>query len=252
MHVPVKPGYVIYRGPSMLDGAPIVAIATMRSENRKTGDMVQTWILRDDVSPVETSKAGADASICGDCKHRWSLGGACYVNIGQGPGSVWRAYKRGNYADATLRRSEIDGQYLEHQPALADVGRGRKVRLGAYGDPAAVPVDVWRALLTWSAGHAGYTHQWRNPSAAALRSLVMASVDTDAEYADAQSMGWRTFRVRCADDDSIMPREFECVSDTRGTTCADCMACDGAARGPGQASVFITVHGPMRSRFTGA
>jgi len=242
-------GYVIYRGPSLLDGAPIVAIATMRSENRKTGDMVQTWILRDDVSPVEASKAGADASICGDCKHRWALGGACYVNIGQGPGAVWRAYKRGNYPDATLRRSELTGEWLAFQPALSAVARGRKVRLGAYGDPAAVPAAVWRYLTEDSAGHTGYTHQWRLPLAAPLRDLVMASVDTDAEYADARAAGWRTFRVRCADSDHVNPREFECVSDSRGTSCADCLACDGAARGPGQASVFITVHGSRKNRF---
>ena len=84
----------------MLDGAPIVVIATTKSSNRKTGDMVQTWILRSDIKPTEASKAGADASICGDCKHRWSLGGACYVNIGQGPGAIFRAYKRGNYPQA--------------------------------------------------------------------------------------------------------------------------------------------------------
>jgi len=228
-------GYVIYRGPSQLDGAPIVAIATMKSDNCKTGNMVQTWILRDDASPVETSKAGADASICGDCKHRWSLGGACYVNIGQGPGSVYRAYKRGNYPDATA--------------VLASIGGNRTVRLGAYGDPAAVPIEVWRAILTHARGHTGYTHQWRNPTAAPLRSLCMASVDTEAEYAAAQRAGWRTFRVRCTDDDTVMPREFECVSDTKGTACADCRACDGTARGPGQASVFITVHGSLKSRF---
>jgi hypothetical protein len=234
-------GYVIYRGPSQLDGAPIVAIATMKSDNRKTGNMVQTWILRDDASPVETSKAGADASICGDCKHRWSLGGACYVNIGQGPGSIYRAYKRGNYQDLTQANSPLW--------AIAQITRGRTVRLGAYGDPAAVPVGVWQTLTRCAIGHTGYTHQWRNPTAAPLRSLCMASVDTPDEYTAAQRAGWRTFRVRCTDDDSVMPREFECVSDTKGTACADCRACDGAARGPGQASVFITVHGSLKSRF---
>src|SRR5271165_5264167 len=117
-------GYILYRGPSMLDGAPIVAIATMHSENRKTGNMVQTWILREDLSPVDASKAHADASICGDCKHRWSLGGACYVNIGQAPGGIWRAYKRGAYLETC---------YV----TLRTIGAGRAVRLGAYGDPAA-------------------------------------------------------------------------------------------------------------------
>ena len=248
----IKPtGYVIYKGPSLLDGEPIMVIATVKSTNRKTGNMVQTWILREDLSPVDASKQSADASICGDCKHRWSLGGACYVNIGQGPGSIWRAYKRGNYPDAQLRRSELDGQWLAFQPALSAVARGRKVRLGAYGDPAAVPVTVWRYLMENSIGHTGYTHQWRLPVAEPLREMCMASVDTDDEYAQAQSMGWRTFRVRCADDDTVMPREFECVSDTKGTSCEDCLACDGATRGAGQASVFITVHGSLRSRFHG-
>lgn len=231
-------GYVIYRGPSLLDGAPIVAIATTHSKNRKTGDMVQTWILRDDLSPVDASKASADASICGDCKHRWSLGGACYVNIGQGPGSIWRAYKRGNYPEA-----------YGSMGAIAELGADRAVRLGAYGDPAAVPAAVWSALTLCAIGHTGYTHQWRLPVAEPLRALCMASVDTDDEYAAAQAMGWRTFRVRCADSDTVMPREFECVADTKGTSCADCRACDGAARGPGQASVFITVHGALAGRF---
>jgi hypothetical protein len=50
-------GIVIYRGPSILDGSPIVVIATglgSGSSNRKTGALVQTWILRDDVSPIES------------------------------------------------------------------------------------------------------------------------------------------------------------------------------------------------------
>ena len=37
-------GYVLHEGPSPFDGQPIVSIATLHSSNRKTGDMVQTWI----------------------------------------------------------------------------------------------------------------------------------------------------------------------------------------------------------------
>ena len=80
---------IIYRGPSLLDGAPIVAIATVGSRNAKTGDMVQTWIMRDDVKPLAAAQSGADASVCGDCKHRPISGGACYVNLGQGPRAVF-------------------------------------------------------------------------------------------------------------------------------------------------------------------
>jgi len=231
--MPKPTGYVIYRGPSVLDGAPIVVIATVASENRKTGPMVQTWILRADMAPTVASKAGADESICGQCPQRWHLGGACYVNIGQGPQSVYGAWQRGRYPDA---------------PRVRDIGDGRKVRLGAYGDPAAVPVVVWHELIHYSAGHTGYTHQWR--TAPELRDLCMASVDSAAEYAEAQLAGWRTFRVT-GTAELLEPSEILCPSEASGRKCAECLACDGAnaSKGNAGASVAITVHGSLASRF---
>ena len=44
-------GVVLYEGPSVLDGAPIAVIATLKSANVKTGDMIQTWIIRSDMHP---------------------------------------------------------------------------------------------------------------------------------------------------------------------------------------------------------
>jgi hypothetical protein len=70
-------GYIIYRGSSLLDGKPIVAVAITNSSNVKTGDMVQTYILVDNgLSPVINSQSLADVSICGDCDHRRGLGGS--------------------------------------------------------------------------------------------------------------------------------------------------------------------------------
>ena len=63
--------YVIYDGPSQIDGKPIVAIAQVGTGNRKTGKgMVQTWILRSDIDPISASRTGEDSSICGDCPHK--------------------------------------------------------------------------------------------------------------------------------------------------------------------------------------
>ena len=45
-------GFIIYQGPSLLDGKPIVAIATTASRNVKTGSMVSIWIMRQDIDPV--------------------------------------------------------------------------------------------------------------------------------------------------------------------------------------------------------
>ena len=66
-------GVVLYNGPSLIDGAPIIAIAcriTEASENSKTGAMIQTFILRRDIAPHLALKTGADSSVCGDCPLR--------------------------------------------------------------------------------------------------------------------------------------------------------------------------------------
>ena len=66
-------GLVLWQGMSRLDGAPIVCVATglrSSSTNDKTGPMVQTWILREDMAPHVAQRTGQDASVCGDCPLR--------------------------------------------------------------------------------------------------------------------------------------------------------------------------------------
>lgn len=226
-------GYLLYRGPSSLDGSPVVAVATAGSRNVKTGSIVQTWILSDvGELPHVAQRTGADVAVCGDCPLRPANGGGCYVLTWQGPRGVYDAYRRGRYAD------------VSGDPAgIATVGAGRHVRLGAYGDPAAVPHGVWRALLSRSRGWTGYTHQWRH--ADVLRDICMASVGSPGEAAIARSRGWRTFRIRAAAD-PLLPREGVCPASTEAghvRTCETCGICDGSARGSGRASIAIVAHG---------
>jgi hypothetical protein len=239
-------GFIFYRGPSQLDGQPIVGIATLKSKNDKTGNMVQTFILRSDMTPLTALATGADVSICGACPHRpktvrirdrktgrfaSKLVRTCYVDVGKSVQQVFGAFTRGSYP--TLE--PVDGA-----PLLA----GRMVRLGAYGDPAAIPAHVWIALLADAAGHTGYTHQWRKPMAADLAPIVMASADSAKDRDQARAKGWRTFTIRRADE-PLAPREFACPASPEGGNrrqCVDCGACDGATRA-GQASVAIVVHG---------
>lgn len=243
-NTPKQPtGYVLWRGPSLLDGSPIAVVALTGSSNRKTGDMVQTYILRDDMRPMEAVRSGADAAICGDCKHRPSTGGACYVVVAQGPTVVYKGLQAGKYP-------EVSG--IEHINRLGD---GRMVRLGTYGDPAAVPAWVWEMLTLWAAGWTGYSHQWANealPMAhrARIAALCMASVDSAAEAQQARSMGLRYFRVRAAGE-TLQAREFMCpASDEAGkrTTCAQCGACNGSAKASA-ASPVIVAHGSKARRF---
>ena len=53
-------GFIFYRGKSPIDRAPIVGIATLESKNGKTGNMIQTWILRTDTHPLEARRTGRD------------------------------------------------------------------------------------------------------------------------------------------------------------------------------------------------
>lgn len=246
----MKPGgAILYEGPSLLDGAPVVVIATglkSKSTNSKTGGMVQTYILRSDVHPVEAVHSGADGSICGDgenaCPLRPSVAekgaAVCYVNKGFGPAAVYRGYLRGIYPDAS------PAELLEH----AD---GRPIRYGTYGDPAAAPLALWDGLA--GPGRTGYTHQWRKHPE--LRHLVMASVGSEAEAKEAQAAGWRTFRVRTPID-GLMENETICPASEEGghrTTCENCGLCNGMTKKDETAkrprrSITIIDHGPTSQR----
>lgn len=223
---------ILYEGPSILNGEPIVAIATglvSPSTNRKTGPMIQTWILAQDEAPHEAVKSGKDEAVCGDCPAR---GKWCYVTTFHGPRSIWETWKRGGY------------------PPL-DVGAftGKPVRFGAYGDPAAVPFDVWDEIGFQASMTTGYTHAWKycNPL---HKHYCMASCDTEDEAIYARSMGWRTFRVTESLDD-LMTKEVICpASEEAGKKlqCIQCGACDGVS-GNRKSQIVILAHGAKTKRY---
>jgi len=220
-------GFVIHEDESR------VVIATgfsTKSDNRKTGDMIQIWILVKAVSPTEAIRTGLDRLICGSCIHRGNgdgSGRSCYVNVGQAPLGIWRAWKAGRYP--TLQ--------------FMDCFAGRKVRFGAYGDPTHLPLPLALAIAGVSSGWTGYTHQWRKPSLQGWKQILMASVDSIAELVIARSLGWSTFRV----GSEASAGESLCASERVGTPCADCLLCAGA-RG-GLESVHIPPHGTGARHF---
>ena len=221
-------GIELYRGPSLLNGAPIVAIATLHSNNVKTGDMVQTWILTQDEAPGQAVKSGADEAICGQCPHRHHTGGACYVIPWQGPGRVYDSWKRGRYPVATRR--------------LINRLVGRAVRLGSYGDPAAVPMEVWQPLLDVATFATGYTHQPNEEHTAAC----MASADSVEEALTYQAQGMRTFRVKL-ESEPLLEGEILCPASVHEQIqCIDCRICSGGREGT---NVAINAHGQRAKRY---
>ena len=225
---------VIYEGPSLYDGKPIVVIATWSERNSKTGGVVQTYILARDVDPRDASKSGEDFTICGSCPHRGTptadperkiaKGRTCYVNLGQGVLMVWRSYQRGVYPNA--------------QNDIASLGRGRVVRIGTYGDPAAVPSHVWDQLLSESVAHMAYTHAsgWRPD-------IAMQSADSIEEAQSAWDKGQRTFRV-VQNVEEITASEVLCPASKEAgkrTTCASCKLCGGLSTRTAK-SIAIPMH----------
>ena len=193
--------------------------------------MIQTWILRQDQPPIEAIKNDDDKSICGNCPLRGIGAGkhrACYVNVGQAPTTVWRAYRAGGYG----RLPEL--RFLA----------GRALRLGSYGDPAAVPVSLVADLAGAAAGHTGYTHQWRTCDQS-LREYCMASADRIEDYRLAKYLGWRVFRIRPSGSLDRLDGEAVCPASTdQGfkLTCDQCLACSGLGDGR-RGDVVVSVHG---------
>lgn len=231
-------GLVAYRGPSRLDGAPIVLVVTFASLNTKTGAMAQAWVLRADVSPQEAIAGGLDRSVCGDCIHRsgHAIGRSCYVITWLGPLRVYKSFRANQYPTMA---PQLAASYLA----------GQQLRMAAYGDPVAVPLDVWRTLIRHCEGWTGYTHQWRTCDQR-FQAFLMASVESEAEVVAAQTLGWRTFRTRL-ETEPVRADEIVCpASDEAGhrTTCEACNLCTGRARNAAR-SIVIQAHGQRTQIF---
>lgn len=286
---PLPPaGVIVYDGPSMIDGAPVVVVLTSirgTSSNTKTSagagalPLAQTYVIpramlagmaAGDKSANSRAwfanlAAGRDASACGACELRPSAVAAaraagapapdsCYVL--NGPPDVAAAIVAGAYGTATLDEAAA---YVR---AMVRRGRIAGVRGGSWGDPAAAPLAVHRALrdaltdpdtgspyrvrhpdgterrAVWTC----YTRTWEYAPAAAAgwRRLAMASAHTPSEARRALAEGWRPFVVVDGRRPDAVAEAVALVTDEPGlhcpasnerdtdATCSTCGACDGA------------------------
>ena len=234
---------IILKGNSQIDGSPVVAIVTFGSNNSKTGDMPQVWILCDGIHPTDALRTGKDKAICGNCKYRpTELGDnalkkfsrKCYVNT-MSINAIYKKYINGGYSEASLEDCR-------------KILNGRKVRIGAYGDPAAVPIEVWDTILA-DCQSTGYTHQWRECSNDYSK-YCMASCDSPIDVVIASQKGYRTFYVQAVDDYANIQKKIDGIklancpaSKEMGkvTTCSQCLVCSGTRSGF-KSNVTIAIH----------
>ena len=221
-------GWIVYEGPGVYDGKPIVVIGTNNSLNPKTGNMWQTWIMRADIEPHKAVKTGDDASVCGKCPLRPlsykknKLKKPCYVRTFQAPLSVYRKYKRGGY------------DYISASDFRALVTDSDGLRLGSYGDPSSVPFQVWESVGVGSGefNHTGYTHGYLLPGFDTRNlSISMVSLDPITQQIN-DALNGRSFRVINSIEE-LRTDEILCpASKEQGfkTTCAQCGLCAGLTR----------------------
>jgi hypothetical protein len=211
---------IAWEGDSLLNGEPIALILTQGSKNKKTGDMLQSWIIPQKGNLLHKD---VDISVCGNCPLRE---GACYVTKFQAPRNVQKTYQRGGYE--LIKPNNIRNEIL---------------RVGSWGDPAALPAIIWQRLLrrtTLSGKHTGYTHQWRTCDPV-FATFCMASVENEADMNLAHSMGYRTFRVKNFEEPAL-PNEVMCLNTKIGVTCKQCTMCNASS-----GDIVINVHGTPRS-----
>jgi len=221
-------GLVIYEGASQIDGEPIVCIITglsRKSSNPKTGSMLQSFIMKSNINPYAAWKTSCDKSICGSCFHRKMK--TCYVNVAQSPNNVYKTYLKNSY-------SKMNDENII---LLKD----KHLRIGSYGDPGAVPFEVWEKICKNVSKVTGYTHLWKTCDIR-FSGICMASVDTPQEAIKAQEKGWRTFRI-------VQPWEKKEKSEVvcpasvnKNVKCNRCLACGGLSSKRTK-NIIIKAHG---------
>jgi hypothetical protein len=166
-------GVIVYRGPSLIDGSPLIVVLTGirgSSRNEKTSGklpLAQSYIIpaamlqgitgrceahaADYLAWGRNLRGGCDGAACGSCSKRPAQAAGAGVNasslptdpcyVRNGPPEVARAIVRGTYPDATPT------QAAAYVAASVAAGRIAGVRAGAWGDPAAAPLAVHAPIL---------------------------------------------------------------------------------------------------------
>jgi hypothetical protein len=221
--------YIVWEGASLIDGSPIVLILTgfaYATSNRRTGRLIQSWILQQNIIPTSAAKYGLDEGICGSCPLKLSKTGSCYVNL-LPANNIYRKYLAGNYRKFSINEIVVLERYRY------------PIRIGSYGDATAISFEIWEPIISASGKYTGYTHQWRNCDRR-WRKYLMASVENKAEAKEAQSQGWRTFRI-IAPDAPLSENEILCrnTEDDR-IQCETCLLCNGTSSKP---NIADKIHG---------
>ena len=210
---------------SIYNGDSLYAVVNYDSRNSKTGNVYQlSFIPVDMFTDTGFDKSSDDAVCPTDCFFKDS--NACYVNLAYAPRAIVQSIKAGNYQPK-----------LNYQMLSKNI-----LRLGSYGDCSCLPYEfIEKIIKSCKQGYLNYTHGWKSCDPR-FANIAMASVETIEDKELANSMGYRTFRVRPIDGE-ILNDELLCPYEKNNfITCSMCMKCNGN-NGKSKKNIVVTVHG---------
>ena len=235
-----KLGYIIYEGPSQLDkNHDIVCILKIKTDNSKLGNMAQLLIIPKDIHPYEAMNQKKDNIVCGDCIHRRSQNGSCYVQPYVYNG-MYKAYKAGKYTKVNINLQQYSNMFKTMNLSL---------RLTMYGDIAAVPIGILNQLHKLCKTYTAYTHSPHRIDLSKLNFKPMISVESEEQVKYWNDKGYKTFRTKLSNQKKLS-NELVCPATIENkkvkVTCDSCLLCGTNNK---KHNIVLDVHGMLKRRF---
>lgn len=225
-------------------GDIVHVLKTKASENSKLGFGFIVHTYHWSVDQVASGRFTDDAHNCMDCPYSYNQNGGktggCYTHGGMQGQGLRSMLKRIHKLYGAGKIESFNKDSFDKFLSLSSAASPVLTRLGVYGEPITLPLNVMGKLVRISKSHTGYTHQWNKDAAIPYAKYLMASTHNVFETMIAENRGFRAFQSS-KEKDAKMPVCPASKEMNYKLTCVECRACDGKASGKSK-SIFIHKH----------
>jgi hypothetical protein len=225
-------------------GEIVHVLKTKVSENSKLGIGFVVHTYHWSIDQISTGLFTNDANNCLDCPYSYNQNngksGGCYTHGGMQGQGLRSMLKRLHKLFVAGKIESFNKDQFNNFLLLSQSFNPVLTRLGVYGEPITLPLNVMGKLVRISKAHTGYTHQWNKDKATSYNKYLMASTHNIFETMIAEARGFRAFQSS-KDKDTKMPVCPASKEMNYKLTCIQCKACDGKVNGKTK-SIFIHKH----------
>lgn len=222
----------------------IHVLKTKASENSKLGFGYIVHTYHWSVDQVSSGSFTNDSHNCMDCPYSYNQNngksGGCYTHNGMQGQGLRSMLKRLHKLFAAGEIKQFNEKDFNTFVLTSKKASPVLTRLGVYGEPLTLPIDVMEKIVNISKSHTGYTHQWNKDSAIPYSKYLMASTHNIFETLIAEKRGFRCFQSS-KEKDAKMPVCPASKEMGYKLTCVECKACNGKATNLTK-SIFIHKH----------